>query len=173
VLDVPPILVPTAPASISIEPLPSIRLAEPYEKLREAADRMLARKGSRPKIFLANLGSPADFTARSTFARNLFEAGGIEAVTNDGFAGLDGMTAAFKASGATLACLCSSDTVYEREAAASAKALTAAGARHIYLAGRPRKLEETLKAAAVQDFVYAGCDALATLAAVHDRLNLK
>jgi methylmalonyl-CoA mutase len=173
VLDVAPIVVPTAPACISIESLPSIRLAEPYEVLREAADRMLARTGSRPKIFLANLGTPADFTARATFARNFFEAGGIEAVTNDGFAGLDEMVAAFKASGAALACLCSSDTVYEREAAAPARALTAAGARHIYLAGRPRKLEGTLKAAAVQDFVFAGCDVLATLTAAHDRLGIK
>ena len=47
---------------------------------------MLAQTGARPKIFLANLGKPADFTARATFAKNFFEAGGIEAVTNDGFA---------------------------------------------------------------------------------------
>ena len=45
-----------------------------------------------------------------------FEAGGIEAVSNDGFASLDEMVAAFKASGAALACLCSSDEVYAREA---------------------------------------------------------
>ena len=37
--------------------------------------------GARPKIFLANLGTIADFTARATFAKNFFEAGGIEAVT--------------------------------------------------------------------------------------------
>jgi methylmalonyl-CoA mutase len=173
VLDVRPVVLPASPASISIEPLRSIRLAEPYEKLREAADRMLARTGSRPRIFLANLGTPADFTARATFARNFFEAGGIEAVTNDGFASLDGMTAAFKASGAKLVCLCSSDSIYQRESAASAKALAAAGARHIYLAGRPRNLEAALRAADVPDFIYACCDALATLAAAHDRLGMR
>ena len=37
--------------------------------------------GARPKIFLANLGKPSDFTARATFAKNFFEAGGIEAVS--------------------------------------------------------------------------------------------
>jgi methylmalonyl-CoA mutase len=173
VLDVRPVVLPASPTGISIEPLPSIRLAEPYEKLREAADRMLALTGSRPKIFLANLGTPADFTARSTFARNFFEAGGIEAVTNDGFGRLDELVAAFKASNATLACLCSSDAVYEREAVATAKALAAAGARHVYLAGRPSNLEAALRAAGVQDFIYAGCDALTTLAAAHDRLGLR
>ena len=48
------------------------------------------------------------------------------------------MVAAFKASGAKLACLCSSDKVYEAQAADAAKALTAAGAT-VHLAGRPRR----------------------------------
>ena len=60
------------------------------------SDRMLARTGARPKVFLANLGKPSDFTARATFAKNFFEAGGIEAVSNDGFAGRDEMIAALQ-----------------------------------------------------------------------------
>ena len=91
--------------------------------------------------------SSSDFTARTLFAKNFFEAGGIEAVSNDGFASRDDMIAAFKASGAKLACLCSSDKVYEQEAVDAAKALGAAGAAHIYLAGRPGELEAALKAA--------------------------
>ena len=94
----------------------------------------LKKTGARPKIFLANLGAPADFIARSMFARNFFEAGGIEAVNSE--AGAD-LAAAFKQSGAKLACLCSSDEVYAKDAVAAAKALSAAGAAHIYLAGRP------------------------------------
>ena len=69
-----------------ITPLPCRRLAEPFEALREAADRALAETGTRPTVFLANLGRVADFTARATYAKNCFEAGGIAAVTNDGFA---------------------------------------------------------------------------------------
>ena len=46
------------------------------------------------------------------------------------------MVAAFKASGAKLACLCSSDEVYAEQAAEAAKALAAAGAT-VHLAGRP------------------------------------
>jgi methylmalonyl-CoA mutase len=152
--------------------LPSIRLATPFEQLRDASDRALAGTGARPKIFLANLGKLADFTARTLFARNFFEAGGIEAVTNDGFASRDAMVAAFKASGATLVCLCSSDKVYAAQAPDAAKALTAAGAAHIYLAGRPGGLEAALKAAGVQDFIYVGCDVVATLQAAHAILGL-
>jgi len=151
-------------------PLPCRRLAEPFEALRDASDRALAKTGARPKIFLANLGRLADFTARATYAKNFFEAGGIEAVTNDGFGSRDDMLAAFKASGAALACLCSSDDAYAREAAGAAQALRAAGAKHIYLAGRPGEREAALKAAGVGTFIYVGCDVLATLTAAHDIL---
>ena len=102
---------------------------------------MLAATGARPKIFLANLGTEAEFTARATFAKNFFEAGGIEAVGGETVEAA-ALAAAFKASGAALACLCSSDKVYEKEAAAAAQALKTAGARHIYLAGRPARARE-------------------------------
>ena len=170
--ETPPAVLDVAPVSPpAFEPLPSQRLAEPFEALRDASDRMLAQTGARPKIFLANLGRLADFTARATFARNLFEAGGIEAPPNDGFLDRDAMIAAFKASGAKLACLCGSDEVYAHEAVEAAKALKAAGA-YIYLAGRPGELEAALRAADVESFIYTGCDVLATLQTAHDRLKL-
>jgi len=153
--------------------LPRIRLAEPFEKLRDASDRMLATTGARPKVFLANLGKLSDFSARTLYAKNVFEAGGIEALSNDGFASLDAMIDAFKGSGAKLVCLCSSDKAYAAEAGEAAKALNMAGASHIYLAGRPGETEAELKAAGVQDFIYVGCDVLATLKAAHDSLGLK
>jgi methylmalonyl-CoA mutase len=41
------------------------------------------------------------------------------------------------------------------------------------LAGRPGELEGALKAAGVQDFIYIGCDVVATLQAAHASLGLK
>jgi methylmalonyl-CoA mutase len=80
---------------------------------------------------------------------------------------LAALAAAFKASGAALACICSSDKIYAEQAAAAAKALQAAGAKHIYLAGRPGEQEAALRAAGVNQFVHAGGDALATLQAAY------
>ena len=142
--------------------LAPIRLAMPFERLRDRSDEMLKAHGIRPKMVLANLGTPADFTARATFAKSFFETGGIEAVDTSGFNDPAALAAAFKTSGAALACLCSSDKIHAEQAAA-AKALQAAGARHIYLAGRPGEREAALRAAGVNDFVFAGADALATL----------
>jgi methylmalonyl-CoA mutase len=204
VFDAKPVaLAPYGEARIKFDALPPMRLAVPFEHLRDRSDRILKETGARPKVFLANLGTPADFTARATFAKSFFETGGIEAIdflpapsplpsgerstlqaSGEGvlapsrnpspsarerplpvgevkdFAAL---VAAFKASGAALACLCSSDKVYAGQATAAATALQAAGARHIYLAGRPGEQEPSLRAAGVNDFIFAGRDALATL----------
>jgi methylmalonyl-CoA mutase len=151
--------------------LPDIRLAEPFEQLRDAADAYAAETGARPKVFLASLGTASDFTARTTFAKNFFEAGGIEAVTNNGFSNTEDLVAAFKASGIRLAGLCSSNDVYAKEAVAAATALAKAGASHIYLAGRGGEFENALKAAGVGTFIYSGCDMLATLRVAHDMIS--
>jgi methylmalonyl-CoA mutase len=173
VLDVKPVAKPKeAGAKPSIEPLPSIRLAEPFEALRDASDRFLTKTGARPRVFLANLGTPSDFTARATFAKNFYEAGGIEAVSNDGFKDQAAMLAAFKTSGARLACLCSSDKVYEAQAAEAAKALSAAGAI-VQVAGRGGDHEAAWRQAGVKTFVFMGCDALSTLRETHGILALK
>src|SRR5690606_54545 len=149
---------------------PPTRLAAPFEALRDRSDAILRKTGARPKVFLANLGQLADFNTRATFARNFYEAGGIEAVTNDGFRDDAEMIAAFKAPGTRLACLCSTDKVYEAQAADAARALTAAGAI-VHLAGRPGEHEEGWRRAGVKEFIYSGCNVLTTLQAVHAMLS--
>ncbi|HEY3642143.1 MAG TPA: methylmalonyl-CoA mutase subunit beta [Xanthobacteraceae bacterium] len=180
VLDIAPVA--AAPATVTLEPLPRIRLAEPFEQLRDASDRMLAETGSRPKIFLANLGVPADFSPRANFASDFFAAGGIAAVTNNGFApaslpaaaastDLAALVAAFKDAGTGLACLCASDEVYAREAVPAASALTEAGAQHLYYAGRPaRGAKAELAAAGIKTFIHAGCNALSVLQVAQEQI---
>jgi methylmalonyl-CoA mutase len=169
VLDVAPVKpAPEETGTVTAEALPRLRLAEPFEQLRGRSDKTLAKTGARPKIFLANLGTPAEFTARASFAKNLFEAGGIAAVGGEG----DGsaLATAFESAATPLACLCSSDRIYEKDASASVEALKTAGALHIYLAGRPGEREAALRAAGVQSFIYEGCDVVATLTAAYDIL---
>ncbi len=172
VLDATPIpLASYGEAKFKFDALPPMRLAAPFEALRDKSDATLKKSGARPKIFLANLGTAAEFTARAAFARSFFETGGIEAIDSGGFSDPAALAAAFSTSGAAMACLCSSDKVYAGHAAAAAKALQAAGARHIYLAGRPGDQEPALRAAGVGDFIFAGGDALATLEEAYRRME--
>ncbi|MGW0508370.1 methylmalonyl-CoA mutase family protein [Streptomyces olivaceoviridis] len=135
--------------------LPRVRRDEAYEELRARSDAHLAATGARPRIFLATIGSAAEYTARSSFAANLFQAGGIEPVTGG----------RFEDSGATEAVLCSSDALYAEQAEETAKALRAAGARHVFLAGRGDH-------AGIDSYVFAGCDAVDVLSATLDRMGV-
>jgi methylmalonyl-CoA mutase len=213
VLNAKPIaLAPYGEAKFRFDALSPMRLAEPFERLRDRSDGILKARGARPKVFLANLGTAADFTARATFARSFFESGGIEAIdfipplpsgerstpkaSGEGALTSDrnpspapapsaqerplpmgeveefaALSTAFKASGASIACICSSDKVYGEQAASAAKALQAAGARHIYLAGRAGQHEAAFRAAGVGDFIFAGANALATLEDAYRRME--
>ncbi|MET9964250.1 methylmalonyl-CoA mutase family protein [Streptomyces sp. NPDC006326] len=148
--------------------LPRVRRDEAYEALRARSDAHLAATGARPRIFLAALGPASAHTARATFAANLFQAGGVEPV-HDPVSVTDlTAAAAYAASGADgMAVLCSSDALYEEQAEAVAAALRAAGARTVFLAGKPGTA-----AGAVDEYVFAGCDAVAVLSSVLDRMGV-
>jgi methylmalonyl-CoA mutase len=161
----------TAPLpSPTLRPLTAHRLSESFEKLRDAGDAFLAKTGKRKQIFMANLGEIAEHNRRSQWVWNYLAAGGVEGLTSDGYKTPAEAADAFKASGAKIACICSSDEVYARDAEAAAKALKAAGATRVLLAGRPGEAESSLRAAGVDSFLYAGQDAVATLEELHKAL---
>ncbi|MFI9157690.1 methylmalonyl-CoA mutase family protein [Kitasatospora aureofaciens] len=164
-LDEQPLVREPAPASPS-GGLPRVRRAEAYEALRDRSDAFLAETGARPKLFLASIGSAAAHTARTTFAANLFQAGGIATVSAEGVDPA-AFASAFADSGATVACLCSSDALYGEHAAAVAGALKEAGAQRVLLAGRLGEVP-----AGVDEFIYAGGDAIAVLTSLLDLIGV-
>jgi methylmalonyl-CoA mutase len=158
--------------------LPWVRRSEAFEALRSRSDAILAATGARPRVELVGLGATAVHTARSTFAANLFRGGGIETVLSEAAGGskteqpdLAALAAAFTASGARAACICSSDALYAEYAEETAAALKAAGARHVVLAGRPGDRREAYQAAGIDAFIYVGCDVLAALTTVLDEIG--
>jgi methylmalonyl-CoA mutase len=154
------------PGAASVRPLVPIRLSVPFEALRDAADNAAVK----PVVFLAALGEIADHTARSTWVRNILASGGIACQPTDGYASPDAAVAAFKASGANVAVIASSDAAYATNAELTAAALKSAGATHVVLAGRPGDREIAYKAAGVDRFLFAGQDVLGTLQALHDAI---
>ena len=67
-----------------------------------------------------------------------------------------------------MACICGTDKEYAESAAGLAKELKAAGAKQVWLAGKP-----DLAVDGVDGYVFAGCDALAALRTVHEQLGVK
>jgi len=123
-------------------------------------------------VFLACLGDLAVHAARSTWTSNFLAAGGIEAIASAPLYNSADAGVAFAASGASVACLCSSDQVYAELAEATAGVLKQAGAKQILLAGRPKDQKAALKAVGVEGFIFAGGDAVATLASLHKSLGI-
>lgn len=153
-----------------IEPMPARRTSEDFEHLRDRADAMLSGSGARPAVFIACLGSRADFSTRAAFAKNLFEAGGITASVRT-IADAAEVAQAFLASGADATCLCSSDALYRAPAEDAAgpgetaleeasRALERVGCERTYVAGDPAALAAAARSAGIVDVVGAGCDAV-------------
>lgn len=164
-------IIPRGPAAHSVRPLTMQRLAAPFEALRDAADEIRARHGQPPTVFLASIGEIADHTLRSTWVKNYLAAGGIDSIASDGYADGEAAARAFAASGVTAACICSSDDRYATHAEPVARALKAAGARIVLMAGRPGERETALRAAGVDQFLSAGQDAVAVLGALQAQLS--
>jgi methylmalonyl-CoA mutase len=148
-----------------VPPLAPMRLSEPFERLRDAADA-LAAAGARPSVFLATIGSATANARRVGFARELFEAGGLASSTGSGDASAAESAAQFASSGARLACLCGADEAYLAHAESFARALKRAGAAEVWLAGRPGDQESAWRAAGIDGFIFAGCDAIEANAAL-------
>lgn len=149
------------------EALDWISVAKPFETLRDRSEAHLDATGSRPSIFLATLGPLAEHTARADFARNLFAAGGIEAVTAPvPPKSVSELAAAYAASGCQIAVLCGSDKRYEAEAADATSALKGSGVVALWLAGK-------YETDGVDRHIFMGCDVVHELSLALAELGVK
>jgi methylmalonyl-CoA mutase len=144
--------------------LPLFRPAAGYEAYRDRSDAVLAETGARPRAFLATLGPLAAYTARAGFARNLLQAGGIEAPEAGPTDSADDVAATFARAGTPVAVLCSTDALYAERAEEAVAALRAAGARYVLLAGKA-------ELPGIDGHLSAGGDALAVIDAVYGALE--
>lgn len=154
-----------APAGV----LPRVRNAGAYEALRDRSDAQLADTGDRPTVFLATLGSPSSHSARTGFATNLFQAGGLATPTSGEASTPEEIAEAFTASGTTVACVCGADKAYAENAEPVAKALRDAGASRVLLAGKPGTVDSDV----FTGHVFAGCDAVEVLTSTLDELGVR
>ncbi|MEO1336733.1 MAG: methylmalonyl-CoA mutase, partial [Myxococcota bacterium] len=146
------------------------RRASGFEALRDASDAYHNQFGHRPAVVLAKLGPVAEHTARATYAKNFFEAGGIEAIDADPVATpADAEQLAKNYSQATFVVLCGADERYRAEGVVFAAALREW--TRTYLAGRPSEQESELRQAGIDEFIHIGVDVLACLQNAHRLLK--
>lgn len=100
------------PEPITVQPLRLHRGAEIFESLRKQADLHREKTGSRPKVFLANMGPISKHKARADFAAEFFAVGGFDIVRDQSFASVEEAAQAAASSGAPITVICSDDESY-------------------------------------------------------------
>jgi methylmalonyl-CoA mutase len=151
-----------------IGPFAPIRWAEPFEAFRAKAEA-----AGSPRVFFANLGALAEFGPRAQWARNLFASGGVDSIgPEEAHAAMESLIDAFRMTKARVAVITGTDARYAEHAENAAQRLKAAGADWVILAGKPGEREAGLRAAGVDQFVYAGQNALNELETLHTALGV-
>lgn len=137
-------------------PLNVHRYAGDFEALRDAP--------ASNKVFLASMGTVAGYTARSTFAANLFAAGGVDTIVAGPTDDVAGVLAAHAEAGSPkVVCLVGNDKVYEAWGTDLVAALREAGAAYVVLAGKADVGADTT--------IAMGLDALAFLRSIREELQ--
>ncbi len=143
------------------QPLTVHRYAGEFEALRD--DR------TTTPVFLASMGTVAGFTARSTFAANLFAAGGVDTVVGGPSEGVDDVLVAYREAGQpAVVCLVGNDASYQQWGADLVVALRSAGATYVVLAG---KEPVSGPASGADTTIAMGVDALAFLRSIREELQ--
>lgn len=142
---------------------PPVRPMEGWEALRR---RLTA---APVRAWLLPIGPIRQHQARLDFAADLLRAAGFTVEIADETPDPADAAASFGTSGAAIACLCGSDSDYERVVPALAGPLAAAGARAVVVAGRWPEPADAWRAAGVTHVVHLGADVLATCAALAGR----
>jgi len=142
-------------AAVTVAPLPAGRWADRFERLRAATEAHRTRTGAVPKVFLANLGTAAQFRARADFSKGFFPVAGLDVLDNDGYADPAAAAAAAAASGAAAGVICSTDDTYPERVPAFIQAYRPlAPAARIVLAGYPEAQVQAHREAGVDDFIH-------------------
>jgi methylmalonyl-CoA mutase len=138
---------------------PALRLAEPFEKIRERTARHAALTGRYPKVLLLKRGDLKMRMARANFALNFLGCAGFDLVEAD----------AYEGTGADLIVLCSADPEY----LALAREVCARVGVPVLVAGHPKEQIDALKAAGVRGFIHIMSDAVQTLTELQATLGMK
>jgi methylmalonyl-CoA mutase len=162
----------SAGKGISIEPIIQFRLAETFEELRIASENYKLKTGSKPKVFLANMGSVKQFKARADFARAFFEVGGFDIVYPKGFTNPADAIMMAVDSKAPVVVICSIDETYPELVPSIVKGIKEKSKDvTVILAGYPKDQIEEHKKSGVDDFIYLGVDTQLVLSKLLKRIG--
>lgn len=167
-------LLPAQAEPVNVKPLRRQRLAEAFEALRRNAHQYETKTGSKPKVFLANMGPVAKHKERADFAAEFFAVGGFEVIRDQQFAAPAEAAQAAIASGALISIICSDDESYPQIVPALAQAIKAAKPEMpLLLAGLPAAEQlAAYKEAGLDDCIHIRTNCYQVLRDLQERIGV-
>jgi methylmalonyl-CoA mutase len=130
--------------TISIMPVPQLRLSQPYEELRKRAGKLKQKTGLAPSIGLICLGSLKAHKSRLDFVRGFLSAGGINVHVSEPIHSVEEAIEFVKKSDTKHFCICGSNDIYQTLGIDILQSIkTALADRAVYLAGLPEPEQQT------------------------------
>jgi methylmalonyl-CoA mutase len=136
-----------------------LRIAAPFEAIRQRTNEHAERTGRYPKVLLLTRGDVKMRGARANFCLNFLGCAGFDIAESDTYEGTD----------ADLVVLCSSDPEY----LAMAQEVCPRVKAPVLVAGNPKEQIAALEAAGVQGFLHVQSDAIETLTHWQDQLGMR
>lgn len=107
---------PAGKGKLKVEPLPSIRLAATFEKLRQRSHK-LSLRGEAPSVGIICLGELKAYKPYADFVSGVLSSAGIQAVWSEELQDLSDIKRYIEESTETTFCLCGPDSLYNEFAA--------------------------------------------------------
>ncbi len=117
-------------------PLPPKRLSEAFEALRHASNCYYSEYAKRPELFVITIGSASHFSARLSFTKNFFAAGGIDVRPLSYESLLHNSAKIGDIVKSSAAVICSNDNNYKDTGEEVVDLLRKSGVKTIYVTGK-------------------------------------
>jgi methylmalonyl-CoA mutase len=144
------------------------RDAAAFERLRDHVRTL----PERPRAWLANFGSRAEFRARADFVTELLQVGGIEVIDTPGLATASQAAAAAIGAGAPIIVVCAADSAYPMVVPELVERVRATLPTTVFaLVGHLPQQAEALRNAGIDVFLRLHADAVEMLASIVARIQ--
>jgi len=142
-----------------IKPLQVLRIAEPFEELRNASLAYKDKNGHLPKVFLLPMGPLAQNKARTDFSKSFFEIGGFDVIYKQRFHTVESAIDMALKSDAKIAVICSTDETYPDLVPAITQGIKEIkNDVMIILAGYPKHHVLQFEENGIDEFIFLGAD---------------
>ncbi len=149
------------------------RGTDEFEDMRLATEIWENEGNKRPAVFMLTYGNLAMRKARAAFSSSFFGVAGYRILDNAGFTTTDEGIRAAVDSGSEIVVICSSDEEYAESAADIARSIKDSMPEVIIVvAGYPKEIIDSLKAAGVDEFIHVKSNLLTTLYGFQQKLEV-